>query len=85
MRCDEDVWSLPQRVPLGQRLWVRNIQSGTAHEAGLESLDEGGSVDNGAPRNVDEEGLLLAEYLELLGANAPLGLGAHGQTEQDDV
>lgn len=85
VRRDEDVRSLPQRVPLGQRLRVRDIQSGTAHEARLESLDESRSVDNGAPRDVDEEGLLLAEDLELLGADAAFCLGAHGQAEQHDV
>lgn len=85
MRRDEDIRSLPQRVALGQRLRVGDIQSGTAHEARLESLDESGRVDDGTARHVDEEGLLLAEDLELLGADAPLGLGAHGQAEQDDV
>lgn len=85
MRRDEDIRSLPQRVALGQRLRVRDIQSGTTHEACLQRLNESGRVDNGAPRDVDEEGLLLAEDLELLGADAPLGLGAHGQAEQHDV
>lgn len=35
MRCDEDIRSLPQRVALGQRLWVCNIQSGATQETGL--------------------------------------------------
>lgn len=85
MGRDKDIWGLPQRVSLWQRLWIRDIKSGTTQEASLQSFNQSRSVDDGAPRNVDEKGLLLAEDLELLGSDASLGLGIHGKAEEHDV
>lgn len=82
---DEDVWGLPQRVTFRQGLRLCDIQGGSAEQSSFKSLDQGGRVDKGASRDVDEEWLLLAEDLELLCADAVSGLGAHGKTEEDNV
>lgn len=70
---------------LWQGLLFCDIQSGSAEQSSFKGLDQGGRVDKGTSRDVDEEWLLLAEDLELLCADAVSGLGAHGETEEDNV
>lgn len=70
---------------LWQGLLFCDIQSGSTEESSFKGLDQGGRVDNGTSCDVDEERLLLAEDLELLCADAVSGLGAHGETEEDNI
>ena len=61
-----------------------DVDSGTSETARARGLDEGGDVDDGSARGVDEVGALL-HLQELLGGHHPLGLLDLGDVESDEV
>ena len=55
VRRDEAVLGRPQRVPVRQRLRVRDVQTRRADAAFVQRLHQRGVVDQAAPRDVDDD------------------------------
>jgi hypothetical protein len=77
---DNRILRRPQRIPLRQRLRIRNIQCRTEENLIIQSLDKGRLIDQPASRDVNDEagtgflvrgggrGVSLSQYGELGGA-----------------
>ena len=56
VRRDDDVVEPPQGMVEGQRLDIEHVEAGPGDGAALQGLDEGGLIDDGAARGVDQIG-----------------------------
>ena len=81
---DQTVRSAPERVPVGQRLGVGDVEGGPADVFVFERVDERVGVDVGAPGHVDQPGVVL-HGVELSSPDGAGGVGREGEGEDDHV
>jgi len=79
MRRDNDIFGIPQRIVLRQRLRIHDVERGTAQLAIVQRLDQSGLVDDLAARDVDHEGAAAGENVELGSAEQVRRRGRQGQ------
>lgn len=78
MRREKHVRRVPQWIVLGQRLRIRHVETRRTQFALLESLHEGGLVDNLPARHVGEHARVVRQNRELGGGNKFRCRGAVG-------
>lgn len=70
VRRDQDIRRRPQRIVLGQRLWVRHVKRSATNLLSLQRRDQRLLVDNLAPSNIRNIGaarIAFVQELKLVG------------------